>query len=244
MSSLCFVYFIDIDLDRKTSCQSNMPTNLFQQSLNIDISDIVCAHANDLNGNHYDKARTKYAEMNPGKLMIIYSGNGCETISEEDMKSKRVLTINRPVYDQESSINESEWNKIYDLTDLKNREFIFSILDDGFMAIAFFILCQAYLFVVLSTEKISLNTEKFLLDTNHIKDYLELMVDPNLINSLDWWEKTLQSQYLDKIKLSEILCEEHSKTCISTEKVANLYYAMSKYIEKQKTLLGHSFFNA
>jgi hypothetical protein len=188
------VYLIDIDSARRKSCGSNLLTTLFDEVVDRNTADIICAHANDLNGKNRDKSKTKYREVNPGKLIILYSGGGCDQISQNDLDSKQVLMIGRSVSNKESAITKDEWAKIHELIDWETKTFIRSTLECGCILPALSILCQCYLTAYANTEFLTSDIEEVLVLMRNDPIAPSKEIDLNLINNLDWWKNCFRDE--------------------------------------------------
>jgi hypothetical protein len=185
------IYFIDKDNDRKSNLRPTL-NNTFSCTDTINEADIICGHESDVRAFYADRA---VRIVDDTKLKILYSGSSSKiSLDNDEINSKKVIVIPRPVENTSGKILEYEWKKIKSL--ILDNFFVIHELNMSDHLVAIFILCQASIlcqyFHLLKTQGKILEGSQNLL----IKQSIEKMnVIPEIIDlNRDYLQICLKSQ--------------------------------------------------
>jgi hypothetical protein len=196
------VKICDENTTRKSEISRKMPLNFFQE--NDESFQVICGHDSNMPGHKQGTEDTSYAERNPDKLIVLYSGGESLPVSIKDLQSQRVLIVERTV--DNKGIERDEWEQIYQLIDFENRTFTQNYLIRTYYIPAILILCQGYLLaynnesnsdVVDALKKMGWNTD--LCSRELIEKLKERR---STVNTQKWWLDSLNNGLIinEKIK--------------------------------------------
>jgi hypothetical protein len=190
------IYIEDDDSDRIQQMDKVLNESCKFQRGTLEESVLICAHCKNNIGFNIDGTKTEYAAKNDEKLIIIYSGAGDPAVSEVDIKSQRVLKIERAIPPTNGYITEEEWDEIYKNIefDEHNKPCTFSTHTLGSSSpseclCTLAVLCQGYL--ILHADHLSEEDKLSSLIQNalEIMGWTDLLNQPDINNNIDTSQK-------------------------------------------------------